>query len=187
MKFKYNFFLFSFLSITFLTISSYPQQMKSKIKTKMMKEQITKAVCLINSTKGHKAHGLIIFSKVENGIKVVANIQGLKPGKHGFHIHEYGDCSAVDGKSAGGHFNPDNVNHGGPMDKIRHAGDLGNIVADVNGNAKLEFTAPTLTFWGQHSIIGRAVIIHEGEDDLHTQPTGAAGSRAGCGVIGIAK
>jgi len=161
--------------------------MKSKIKDKMMKEQITKAVCVIQPTKGHKAHGLIIFSKVENGIKVVANIHGLKSGKHGFHIHEYGDCSAVDGTSAGGHFNPENINHGGPMDNVRHVGDLGNIIADVYGNVEFEFIDSSLNFGGQHSIIGRAVIIHEGEDDLHTQPTGAAGPRAGCGVIGIAK
>jgi len=158
-----------------------------KDKDKMMMNKITKAVCVIHPTKGHNAHGIVTFTKTDDGIKVVADIKGLKPGNHGFHIHEYGDCSKMDGTSAGGHFNPDNVNHAGPMDKLRHVGDMGNIIADTNGNAHLEWTDDLLSFWGTHSIIGRGLIVHEGEDDLHTQPTGAAGSRAGCGVIGIAK
>lgn len=187
MKRKRDFILFSFIIFSFFTITTFPQQMKHKMNGKMMMPKITKAVCVVLPTKGHDAHGVVTFTKVEGGINVVADIEGLKPGKHGFHIHEYGDCSAADGTSAGGHFNPENVNHGGPMDKVRHIGDMGNITADANGKAHLEWTDNMLTFWGPHSIIGRGLVIHEGTDDLHSQPTGAAGPRAGCGVIGVAK
>ena len=187
MEKKRNFILFSFLIIAFTSLTAYPQQMQDKMKDNMMMENPTKAVCVVHPTKGHNAHGIVTFTKVKNGVKVVADIQGLKLGSHGFHIHEYGDCSSLDGTSAGGHFNPEGVNHGGPMDKIRHIGDMGNITADANGKAHFEWTDNLLSFWGPHSIIGRGLIVHVGTDDLHSQPTGAAGPRAGCGVIGIAK
>ena len=179
--------LFTFIVFTLLTLTAFPQQMKHKMKGEMMMPNITKAVCVVHPTKGHDAHGIVTFTKVDDGVKVVADISGLKPGKHGFHIHEYGDCSSPDGKSAGGHFNPENVKHGGPTDMVRHVGDMGNITADANGNAHFEWTDNMLTFRGPHSIIGRGLIIHAGTDDLHSQPTGAAGARAGCGVIGISK
>ena len=126
--------------------------------------------------------------EAEGGVRVIALISGLEPNsKHGFHIHEYGDCSAVDATSAGGHFNPMNMSHGGPEDKMRHAGDLGNLVADENGNAAVDFLDPLLTLRGDESIIGLSVIVHKGEDDLKTQPTGNSGPRIACGVIGIMK
>ena len=75
--------------------------------------------------------------------------------------------------------------HGGPDDAKRHVGDLGNLVADDNGMAHFEMTDTVISFSGPHSIIGRAVIVHSGEDDLETQPTGNAGARLACGVIGI--
>ena len=98
-----------------------------------------------------------------------------------------GDCSAADGTSTGGHFNPENKNHGGPTDAERHVGDMGNIEAAADGTAHLELSDSLLAFSGKHSIIGRAIIVHAGEDDLTSQPTGAAGARVACGVIGIAK
>lgn len=187
MRIRSDLFLFSFLIIAFLTITAFPQQMKHKMKSKMMMPKITKAICVVHPTKGYDAHGIVTFTKVDNGIKVVADIEGLKPGEHGFHIHEYGDCSALNATSAGGHFNPDGVKHGGRMDKVRHVGDMGNITADANGKAHFEWTDNLLSFWGPHSIIGRGLIVHAGKDDLHSQPSGNAGPRAGCGVIGIAK
>jgi Cu-Zn family superoxide dismutase len=149
--------------------------------------EITKAVAELHGTKGNNVKGTVSFTKEENGITIVADIEGLTPGKHGFHIHEYGDCTADDGTSAGGHFNPENVKHGAPTDSVRHVGDLGNITADKDGNAHLEWTDPLLSFTGSHSIIGRAVVVHGGEDDLTSQPSGNAGPRVACGVIGIAK
>jgi Cu-Zn family superoxide dismutase len=145
------------------------------------------AVCVLYPTQGNKVTGTVRFTQVSDGIKVVADLQGLTKGKHGIHIHECGDCTALDGTSAGGHFNPKAMSHGSPMDAMRHEGDMGNIEADEAGNAHLEYVDKTLSFDGDASIIGRSIIIHQNEDDMKTQPTGNAGPRVACGVIGIAK
>jgi superoxide dismutase, Cu-Zn family len=148
---------------------------------------INKAVCMVYPTQGNTVNGIITFVAIDGGIKVVADLHGLTPGKHGFHIHECGDCSAIDGTSAGGHFNPRGKQHGAPMDQVRHMGDMGNIEADASGNAHLEYIDNSIQLNGPESIIGRGIIIHNSEDDLKTQPTGNAGARVACGVIGIAK
>jgi Cu/Zn superoxide dismutase len=148
---------------------------------------ITKAVAVLHATKGNSVSGIVRFEAVVGGVRVVADITGLTPGKHGFHIHEYGDCSADDGTSAGGHFNPAGMPHSSPSSKERHVGDLGNIEADKNGKAHLDYVDTMISFSGKNSIIGRGVVVHEKEDDLKTQPTGAAGARVACGVIGISK
>lgn len=148
---------------------------------------VQKAIAVIHPTKKSKVTGTVTFTQERRGIKIEARLRRLKPGKHGFHIHEWGDCSADDGSSAGGHFNPENQNHGAPDDSVRHVGDLGNIIADDNGVGFYERVDSVLSFTGLHSIIGRSVVIHEGPDDLQSQPTGNAGARLGCGVIGIAK
>ncbi len=148
---------------------------------------ITKAVCVLYPTEGNKVSGLVTFTKRDSGIYVVADLNGLTPGKHGFHVHEYGDVSSPDGTSTGGHFNPDNMEHGGPDSAIRHVGDLGNLLADNDGKAHYERLDKFITFKGKHDIIGRAIIVHAGEDDFVTQPTGNAGARVASGVIGIAK
>lgn len=145
-----------------------------------------KAIAVISPTKGNTTRGIVTFSAVEGGIKVVAHLTGLTPGKHGFHIHEYGDCSADDGSSAGGHFNPTGMQHSMPSSDKRHEGDMGNIEAGKSGEAHLEYIDHAMSFSGEKSIIGHAVIVHEKEDDLKSQPAGAAGSRIGYGVIGIA-
>jgi superoxide dismutase, Cu-Zn family len=146
-----------------------------------------KAICVLYPTQGNNVSGTITFTQTDKGILVVADLQGLTKGKHGFHIHEFGDCSSADGTSAGSHFNPEGKNHGAPMDISRHIGDMGNIEADESGKAHLEYTDPMLMLNGPHSILGRSVIVHKSEDDLKTQPTGNAGARVACGVIGIAK
>ncbi|RMH95460.1 MAG: superoxide dismutase family protein [Calditrichaeota bacterium] len=149
--------------------------------------QITKAVAVLHPTEGNNVTGVVYFTQMENGVKIEAKVEGLTPGEHGFHIHEFGDCSSGDGKSAGGHFNPEGKSHGAPDAAERHVGDLGNLTADDAGVAKYERVDSHLSLNGPNSIIGRAVIIHEKADDLTSQPTGAAGSRLACGVIGIAR
>lgn len=144
---------------------------------------IKRAVAALNPTKGNHAHGVVNFTAVEGGIKITAYIEGLTPGKHGFHIHEFGDCSAPDGSSAGGHFNPTNQKHGGPDHLERHAGDLGNIVADDFGIGRYERIDSMITLNGPNTIIGRSLIIHANPDDFSTQPTGNAGGRVTCGII----
>jgi Cu-Zn family superoxide dismutase len=145
-----------------------------------------RAIAVLYPTEGSSARGAAVFLAVEEGIRVIVDMEGLTPGEHGFHVHEYGDCSAQDGTSAGGHFNPTGVSHGAPEDEEHHVGDLGNITADGQGVAHLNRVFSYLTFEGSESILGRGVIVHAGADDFISQPTGAAGARVACGVIGIA-
>ena len=145
------------------------------------------AVAVLIPTEGNSVRGVVHFTRVANGVHVVANVSGLTPGNHGFHIHEYGDASSPDGTAAGGHFNPGHKDHGAPTADDRHAGDLGNLHADADGNATVDYVDPLIAFAGATSIIGRGVIVHADADDFKTQPTGNAGKRVACGVIGIAK
>ena len=147
----------------------------------------TKAIAVVHPASGSQVQGTVTFTKTGDEMKVVADLTGLAPGKHGFHVHEFGDCSSPDAKSAGGHFNPTNAPHAGHDAEMRHVGDLGNIEADASGKAHLELTDQKMTFSGENCVLGRSVIVHEKADDLHTQPTGDAGGRVGCGVIGVAK
>jgi Cu-Zn family superoxide dismutase len=149
--------------------------------------EINQAIAVLHPTQGNNATGTVYFRRTMKGIEVIADVMGLSPGKHGFHIHEFGDCTAPDGTSAGGHFNPENQPHAGPDQAKRHVGDLGNIEADNSGDAHYERTDTHLKFDGRDSIIGRGVIVHAGIDDLVSQPSGNAGPRIACGVIGVAK
>ena len=167
-----------------IVISSCQQQAHTDQQAKS-EPTLENAIADLNPTKDNSVSGVVTFTKLPEGIKVSSNITGLTPGKHGFHIHEFGDCSSEDGTSAGGHFNPSMMVHGAPTDSLRHTGDFGNITADSAGNAIMEWIDPVISLDGANSIIGRAVIIHAGEDDLKTQPTGAAGARVACGVIGV--
>lgn len=148
---------------------------------------ISKAICVVTPTEGYDVKGLVTFTQTDSGILILAEIEGLTEGKHGFHIHEWGDISKSDATSAGGHFNPDGEDHAGHKDVVRHAGDLGNLTADKNGKAYYEETDNLISFNGKNNIIGRSIIIHVDEDDLVSQPTGDAGGRVAAGVIGIAK
>jgi superoxide dismutase, Cu-Zn family len=147
------------------------------------KTSIQQAVAKVHGTQDENITGVVTFTKVPGGIKIVADVDGLKPGKHGFHVHEHGDCSGTDGMKAGGHFNPTNSKHGGPDSPERHVGDFGNLEADANGHAHYERVDKLIAFEGANSIIGRSIIIHADPDDYVTQPTGNAGARIGCGKI----
>lgn len=151
--------------------------------------ELTSAVAVLNPTDGSNTRGVVYFNTMEDGkVRVVADISGLTPNSyHGFHIHEYGDLSAADGTSAGGHYNPEGHEHGAPGIGNHHAGDLGNVEADAMGNARKEMTVDFITVNGSDNpILGRGIILHAGEDDLVSQPTGAAGARIAQGVIGVA-
>ncbi|MBM61958.1 MAG: superoxide dismutase [Acidobacteria bacterium] len=140
----------------------------------------TSAVAVLTPTEGNDLQGTVTFTQTPGGVRVQANLTGLTGTEHGFHVHQYGDCSASDGTSAGGHFNPHGADHAGPFAASRHVGDLG------NSEATYDRVDTQLAFEGESSIIGRAVIVHGGTDDLSSQPSGAAGPRIACGVIGIA-
>lgn len=148
---------------------------------------VAKAVAVIQPTEGNKVTGKVTFTSAPDGLHVVAELKGLEPGDHGFHIHEFGDVSSADGKAAGDHFNPLGKPHAGADTAEHHSGDMGNIKADASGNAKLDVVLKGASFEGHTSVIGRGVIVHGKADDLKTQPSGNAGPRIGQGVIGIAK
>ena len=171
-----------------------------KLKSKKKKKQKgsgkeIKAICVFHQNN-NGVSGIIKFSEKNNKVKVEFAIKGLEDGKHGFHIHEYGDLTD-ECNSACSHFNPNNTNHGGRNSKERHVGDLGNVISK-NNLAKGYFydTQISLDFKHPHCIIGRAVIVHADEDDLgkgkgekkeESLKTGNAGKRLACGVIGLTK
>jgi Cu-Zn family superoxide dismutase len=146
-------------------------------------ERVTKAKAVLTPTRGNEVLGEILFEEVSDGVKISGRIKGLTPGKHGFHIHEKGDCSSPDASSAGEHYNPHDHPHASRESQKRHLGDLGNIEADSQGVAVFEFIDSVIKLQGKNSILEKSVIIHEKADDFITQPTGGAGSRLSCGVI----
>lgn len=155
---------------------------------------MVKAVCVLSPSSGNTVAGTLTFTQEACGSSttVTGEVQGLAAGKHGFHIHEFGDFSNGC-LSAGSHFNPAGKTHGGPTSDVRHAGDLGNVEADAQGIAHVNITDAHIPLIGDNSIIGRSLVVHEKEDDLgqggdeESKKTGNAGPRIACGVIGIAK
>jgi len=145
-----------------------------------------KAVANIVAKNSRGVSGTLTFNQTDGKVIMSANISGLTPGNHAIHIHAIGDCSADDGSSAGGHWNPTNVNHGKWGTAPFHIGDIGNIMADSNGIGTI---SRETDLWcincddETKNIIGKAIIIHEGSDDFSSQPSGAAGARIGCGKI----
>ncbi|AHY60830.1 superoxide dismutase family protein [Stenotrophomonas rhizophila] len=138
-------------------------------------------------TKDSTVKGNVTFSVVDGKVHVKGEVSGLKPNtEHGFHIHEKGDCSAPDGASAGGHFNPGKEDHGSVAATPHHGGDMPNIKADAQGNAVVDADVSTNVNIGKgddFDIIGRGLIVHADADDYKTQPTGNAGARLACAVI----
>ena len=153
-----------------------------------MGADVKEAVAVIRGTQGNeKVKGTVRFADTGSGLKVTAHVEGLTPNQeHGFHVHEFGDASAPNGDSAGGHFNPDKHQHGKPDDARAHPGDMGNLKADAQGTAHLELTLKQASLTGKNAILGRGVIVHAKPDDF-SQPTGNAGARIGIGVIGVAQ
>ncbi|XP_011075055.1 superoxide dismutase [Cu-Zn] 2 isoform X1 [Sesamum indicum] len=157
-----------------------------------------KAVAVISSSTHNNLKGSIHFIQhtppaAPGGVSVThvkGRICGLTPGLHAFHIHALGDTTNGC-NSTGPHFNPLNKDHGSPIDDERHAGDLGNIVAGSDGVAEISITDRQIPLSGEHSILGRAVVVHADPDDLGrgghelSKTTGNAGARVGCGIIGL--
>ena len=141
------------------------------------------ATAKLEPTKGSTTTGTVTFAQRMGKVVVTADVRGLTPGEHGFHMHEKGDCSSGDGMSTGGHWNPDSTPHG-PQAAPHHAGDMPSLVADASGNAKANFSLDGVTVApGPKSVVGRGLIVHKDPDDFKTQPTGNAGARVACAVI----
>jgi Cu-Zn family superoxide dismutase len=143
-----------------------------------------KAAATLEARSGSTVTGTVSFQTVGQKLRVEANVAGLTPGEHGFHVHEVGDCSAPDGSSAKGHFNPAAKAHGHHGGSEHHAGDMPNLVADNSGKATLSAELDMLSLTeGPGGILKRSVVIHADPDDYKSQPAGNSGKRVACGVI----
>ena len=143
------------------------------------------ALATIGETNESGVAGKAVFTQLGDNIKLVVSLANASAGEHAVHIHATGDCSAPDGTSAGGHWNPTGVAHGKWGEGEFHLGDIGNLTVDDQGMGKIELTT---NLWEMNTgsdidIVGKAIIVHAGADDFVSQPSGNAGARIGCGVI----
>jgi Cu-Zn family superoxide dismutase len=130
---------------------------------------------------GSKVTGVARVTPGGSGVVVLVEVQNASPGEHGVHIHEKGDCSDPAAQSAGPHYNPNSgAHHGGANTPVRHGGDLGNMRVSSSGRGLLAVTVSDLTM---SNAVGRAVVVHEKQDDLQTDPAGNSGARVACGVL----
>ena len=140
----------------------------------------------MSSKSGSDVSGVIEFMQTEEGVTMNVDLEGLTQGTHAIHIHQNGDCSSDDGKSAGGHWDPTMEDHGKWGEGMYHSGDIGNLEVSEDGKATLEFTTGKWCIGcddEMKNIIGKGVIVHASADDFKSQPSGAAGARVACGVI----
>ena len=141
------------------------------------------------SASGSLVSGKLSMVPMGDGVHITGQVGGLGAGQtHAIHVHEKGDCSAVDASSAGGHFNPTGSAHGRAGTPVHHAGDMDNLTANAEGVADVDIHLSGVTLGGgaANDIAGRAVIVHAAPDDYTSQPSGNAGARVACGVINAA-
>ncbi|MBJ7881185.1 superoxide dismutase family protein [Gelidibacter salicanalis] len=186
---------FLFIAVFALTMTTSCKNEKKDTRTEVKEEMpmetktndIKKMQIALESKSGSSVKGNAVFTEEDGVVTMVAVVGSLKEGEHAIHLHEKADCSADDGTSSGGHWNPTNQPHGkwGSPDGY-HKGDIGNFMADANGNGTITITTDE---WcidcgdANKDIVGKAIIIHENVDDFTTQPTGNAGGRVSCGGI----
>lgn len=163
-------------------------EMNSEMDNSMEKEEETKEITVsLEPKSGSDLGGEVTFTQKDGEVTMEATITGLAEGQHAIHIHQKADCSAEDGTSAGGHWNPTNEKHGKWGDaEGYHKGDIGNFEVDANGEGTVSMTTDEWCIGcddENKNIVGKAIIVHDGVDDYTSQPSGAAGTRVGCGVI----
>ena len=143
------------------------------------------ATAMIDALGGSGVTGMAVFTQNGDQITFMAEIRGATPGLHAIHIHAYGDCSAPDGTSAGGHWNPTDVAHGKWGEGEFHLGDIGNITVGADGTGRITLTTDLweIGTGSDVDVVGKGMIIHADADDFVSQPSGNAGARIGCGVI----
>jgi len=188
---KLGIFIFNIAIIGLVSCNGTSKKAKDTTQehqTMEMKSEVKKITFDMEPKSGSTVKGTVEFSQMGDQVMMMAYLSGLTPGEHAIHLHETADCSSDDGKSTGGHWNPTHEPHGQwGSEKGYHKGDIGNFTADADGNATIHFMTdqwcmdcddPT------RNIIGKAVIVHQGIDDLVSQPSGAAGARVSCtGII----
>lgn len=141
----------------------------------------------LNPKSGSDANGMVTFIEENGQVTLEAHINGLSAGEHAIHIHQTADCSSEDGKSTGGHWNPSFTPHGAwGSEEGFHRGDIGNFTADQSGHGMVKFSTDLWCIGcddESKNIVGKAIIVHKGKDDLISQPSGAAGARISCAGI----
>lgn len=138
------------------------------------------ASATLAAKSGSQVSGTVGFNEIPGGLRLTADVKGLTPGEHGFHIHDSGDCSAPDAVSAKGHYNPNSKMHGHHGGAEHHGGDMPNLVANAQGEAKMSTELKGLTL---AEVTARSVVIHADPDDYKSQPAGNSGKRVACGTI----
>ncbi|MFD0797935.1 superoxide dismutase family protein [Maribacter chungangensis] len=156
-----------------------------EVKEEVMAQNIT---FKMEPKSGSEVTGEVSFTEENGTVSMTGTFSGLSEGEHAIHIHQTADCSSDDGTSTGGHWNPTNEPHGAWGDKEGyHKGDIGNMTADKDGNAIIEFSTDQWCIGCEDenkNIVGKAIIVHQGVDDFTSQPSGAAGARVSCtGII----
>jgi len=164
------------------------EEMKEEA-TEMVQEAKAETIKFMMEPKSDsKVKGDVTFTEEGGNVSMIAMLSGLSEGEHAIHIHDKADCSSADGKSTGGHWNPTGTPHGkwGAAEGY-HKGDIGNFMADAEGNAKVEFSTDEWCIGcddENKNIVGKGVIVHQGVDDFTSQPSGDAGARVSCtGII----
>ena len=162
---------------------------KSDSATEIAAEPMKSVSVDLLSKNDSNLKGTVVFKELANGkIQLDVKLNSIEPGNHAVHIHAVGDCSAADGTSAGGHWNPMGVDHGNRAEGGDfHKGDIGNLMISEDGSGSLSMEVEGWTIGGDDNsnILNKAVIVHAGIDDFTSQPSGAAGPRIGCGVIAM--
>ena len=177
------------LLVAFVSCKEKAKKTDTAPQIETVREEVTKISFEMTPKSNSTVKGTVTFSQENGGqVMMMAYLSGLTPGEHAIHLHETADCSSDDGKSTGGHWNPTFEPHGAwGAEEGFHRGDIGNFTADAEGNATVHFMTDLWSLGGEDpttNIIGKAVIVHQGEDDLVSQPSGAAGARVSCtGII----
>jgi Cu-Zn family superoxide dismutase len=181
---------FCFILVVSCKNDKKENEIKKDTEVEIVKTTVNKSEKLIVSLEPKSnsgASGNIVFKEENGKVTLTAVLSGLDEGEHAIHIHEKADCSSPDGKSTGGHWNPTAQPHGKwGVAEGYHKGDIGNFIADANGNGTITFSTDEWCIGCGDpikDILGKAVIVHQGVDDFVTQPTGAAGGRISCGGI----
>ena len=188
--------VFPLIALIFITLISCKEKKKNSLKTVEKTEEVSPSsisqekkeiIVQLEPKSGSKAVGKLMFIEVDGVVSLAAKFQGLTPGMHAIHIHEKADCSSIDGKSAGGHWNPTFKNHGKWGDEGGyHKGDIGNFEIDESGDGKIIMETNEWCIGCEDdtkNILGKAIIVHQGTDDFISQPSGDAGTRIICGGI----
>ncbi|MDG1660592.1 MAG: superoxide dismutase family protein [Winogradskyella sp.] len=188
-------FIAFLLSITFLVACKNEKKTEEvieveKIKIEKGKTETSdkKTMTITLSPKSESTvSGTVNFVQENGQVKLAANMTGLTEGVHAIHIHQTADCSSVDGKSAGGHWNPTAQPHGkwGTKDGY-HKGDIGNFTVEADGLGAIKMMTDEWCIGcgdKNKDILGKAIIVHQGTDDFTSQPSGAAGARVSCAGI----